>query len=336
MSSRPIAFALVAASLVACGGASSTSSTALSSAAAPRSLRDAQLAALDSLRAAVEAKDAHAAAAVYAQDAVVEPAGGKPQRGRAAIEAAMRDQLAPASTVRMGFGRVWLKGDVAIVEAAFRAAPLAGSRAHDVGETELSVLWFDATGHIAREHAYQEQATLDAQASGEADAEPIPSIPTKTEVHAADTGADDAKIVAWANGVEAAESRSDAEGLAAFDEHVTWDCALGFHGTSRADLAKALGHWRAAFPDEKWVATQVWPVEDYVIVEETFTGTQKGKFGPLEASGKAVTWRWAEVWQVKDGHIARGWSWANFNELRAQIAGPVPPPSVKAACSVEP
>jgi uncharacterized protein (TIGR02246 family) len=334
--SKPTGIGLFTLSLLACATSAQTpGATALSGA---QSARDPRLTTLDALRAAVEVKDARAVAALYADDAVVEPMGGRAQHGRAAIEAATRAEFEPAASIRLAFPRVWLKDDVAIVEAVFRATHPPASGLHDVGQSEAITFWFDHAGKITHERSYQEQEHLDDQAAGDPGADPLPEIPATTEVHVATSGADDARTIAWANDMEAQNSASDAHMIASLAEPFRWDCSLGFHSSSRPAFAKALASWRTRFPDEKYVATNVWPVGDYVVVEELFTGTHEGDIGPLKASHHPVSWHWLEIWQVKDGKIARGWSWTNFGELLPQIALEPPQSLAKArsACSVEP
>jgi predicted ester cyclase len=242
--------------------------------------------------------------------------------------------LAPAQSMQVAFPRIWLKGDVAVVEAVFRATHPASSGIHDVGEDAVFVLEFDRAGKIARELDYQENATLAAQAVGEDGAPAIPALPTTREVHIGGDSPRDASLIAWANDVEARESKSLTDALSVMDEHVAWDCALGFHGTSRDEFAKPLAHWFAAFPDMRFTATRVWPVEDYVIVDELFEGTQDGEFAGIAPTHKRVTWHWLEIWQHRDGKIVHGWSWANFEELEKQLQGPVEH-KVKHACALE-
>jgi ketosteroid isomerase-like protein/predicted ester cyclase len=325
-STMSIKTTMFVASLAACGSAPPEPTTTADK-------RDHRLDTLDKLRAAVEAKDAHAVAALYAERATLEPIGGHVVQGRAAIEVAMRAELAPAATIRVGFPRVWLKDDVAIVETAFRASHTSAA-VHDIGGTEFSVLWFDRDGLIARERSYQEQETLDEQAAGEPDASPLPVISAAMEVHAG-SSPDDAAAVAWANGVMAKSTRSDAETLAVYDEHIKWDCALGAHLSSRAELVAPLAHFRTAFPDQQYTATNVWPVEDYIIVEETLTGTHQGDLGSFVASHKPVSWHWIEIWQVQGDQIVHGWSWTNLKELEQQIGLPTKS-KLHPACSVEP
>jgi predicted ester cyclase len=310
-------------------------STPTTAAATTASMRGMQLAALDAMQRAENARDAHAAVLPYAEDAVLEMIGGRTLRGPPAIEAYLRDQMAPAAKLELGVGRVWLKGNVAIAEETFHATPAA---APDIviGANALSVYTFDAAGRIKHERYYQNQGTLEAQMRREPSAPAVPPLPTAKEVHAGDSP-DDAARVAWANGLEAAYTRSDEELLASMDDRMAWRCNLGFVGDSKAAFAKALAPYRAAFPDLAQVADRVFPVEDYVVVEETLSASQKGAFGPFPPSGRPVTWHWAEIWQVQNGKIARGWSYTNFREVLPQLTGtPATPSKEKPPCSVEP
>jgi predicted ester cyclase len=232
---------------------------------------------------------------------------------------------------------VWLKGDVAIAEWTFRAALASpAAKGREVGTTELAVLYFAPDGRVREEHDYMNEGFLQMQAEGDPDAPPLPEVPTTTEVHDGPP-ADERAAYAWANRYEDTASTDDAAAIQMLDERITWRCTLGFNAESRAPFSKVLAHWRAAFPDERSRADRVWPIEDFILVEETFTGTHKGKIGPFEGSGRPVTWHFAEVWQVKDGRIARGWSYANFKEVIPQITGaPLPAPKSEVPCTSEP
>jgi ketosteroid isomerase-like protein len=327
-----VAILTIAACASAPAPAASTPTAAITPAA---SRRETQLAALDAIEHAENARDAHAATAPYADDAVVDLVGGRTLRGHAAIEGYLKEQMVPAAKLQVAFGRVWLKGDVAIVEGTFHATPAAAPDL-TIGANTLSVLTFDRAGKVAHERHYQNQGTLDAQMDREKDAPPVPPLPATREVYAGDSP-DDTARVAWAHGVEAAYTESDDKLLAAMDDRVTWRCNLGFNGNSKAEFAAPLARYRVAFPDLTQVADRVWPVEDFVIVEETLKATQKGKFGPFAASGRPIVWRWAEIWHVKDGKIARGWSYANFREVLPQLTGEPPKASkAKPPCSIEP
>jgi ketosteroid isomerase-like protein len=328
MSRSIVPCAFVVASLSACsssplpaGNSPSQQAPIASPADATPVKADRRLATIDALKHAVEAKDTRAIAALYTADAVVVPFGGDTRHGQAEIERGEARSLAPAASVRAGAGRVWLKDDVAVVEWKFRATLAPPSKGAAVGSTELAVLWFSPEGRIREEHDYMNEGALRLQAEGDPDAPALPEIPASTEVHDG-PARDEAGALAWTQRYEDASSNDDAAALAMLDERITWSCTLGFTADSRAPFPKLLAHWRAAFPDEHTRADRAWPIEDFVIVEETFTGTHKGQLGPFAASGRPVTWHMAEVWQLRDGRIAHGWSYMNFGELGTQVTVP--------------
>jgi predicted ester cyclase len=221
---------------------------------------------------------------------------------------------------------------VAIAEWQFRAGVAAPAKGREVGTSELAVMTFAPDGRIREEHDYMNQGSLRLQAEGDPDAPALPEVPLTSEVH---EGAplDAAGALAWTARYENACSNDDAAAVSMLDEHVTWRCTLGFAADSREPFPGLLAHWRAAFPDEHYTADRVWPVEDFIIVEETMTGTHKGRIGPYEGTGRRVTWHLAEVWQIKDARITHGWSYASFGELRPQVSDAPPPSTAEVPCS---
>jgi predicted ester cyclase/ketosteroid isomerase-like protein len=258
--------------------------------------------------------DAHALAALYTSDATVEVIGGPTLHGAREVEKYVRDAIEHESQPRVGFGRVWLTANVAIAEMQLAMKAPAGAKTQALGATALSILSFAPDGRIQTEHYYLNEGTFERQASGDPHALAVPAIPTSTEVHVAGDPRE-ANLASFATDYMAANSRGDADVLALIDDKVSWTCMLGVSVQSKAELAGPLKHFRDGFPDGKWTATNAWVVEDYVIVEEKLSGTHKGKFASYEPSGRAMSWRWAEILQVKNGRIARAWSYTNFNDV---------------------
>jgi ketosteroid isomerase-like protein len=302
----------------------------------PAAQRDPRLAALDQMKTAIEARDARAFAALYADDAVIEESGGSPVRGRAQIEASAREMMAPAKALHWGIARAWLTDDVIVVESVFRAHHGIESPLYDVGDSELSIFWFDASGHIAKEHSYRDQPTIEAQAAGDPEAPEIPMLPDEPEIHISHGGTD-AATIGWVRDVETKWDTVDAD-PATHSDDLVFECVSGhFHGTSRAETVAAMKHWRTAFPRQTNRPTTIWRVGDYVILEDVFAGVQQGAVGDIKASDKNVQWHWAHVWKVANGKITRAWQWGNFDELYRQIGWPAKKATAKKvapACSI--
>jgi ketosteroid isomerase-like protein len=298
--------------------------------------RDPRLAVLDRMKTAIEARDASAFAALYADDAVLEESGGTPVRGRAQIEATARTMMAPAEAIRYRVARVWLNNDVAVVEAVFRAHHGIASPLYDIGESALSIYWFDANGRITKEHTYRDQPTLEGQAAGDPQAAEIPMLPDEPEIHITHA-ATDAATTQW---VRDFETKSDTVDLdaATFTDDVVFECVPGhFHGTNRNETAEAMKHWRVAFPKQTNRESTAWRVGDYVIFEDVFQGVHEKDLGEIKASGKSVQWHWAKIVKLQGGKVSRAWQWGNFDELYRQIGAPAKNPNVKKvvpACSI--
>ena len=322
---------LLGCSLAACQHAAPSSSIQ-TPAAAPT---DPRLAVLDRMRIAIEARDPQAFAALYADDAVIEEAGGAPIRGRAQIEAEAKAMMAPAQALHYGIARAWLTPDVAVVEGVFRAHHGIESPLYDVGESELSIYWFDASGKITKEHSYRDQPTLESQAAGDPEAPEIPMLPDEPEIHVAPRN--DAGVFAYVKEMDTKWDTVDADPATHADDLV-FECVPGhFHGTSRAEVVAAMKHWHTAFPTATNRPSTAWRVGDYVIFEDVFAGVQQGDLGPIKASDKPVQWHWAHVLKIKDGKVSRAWQFGNFGELYQQIGAPPKKPgekTVKPACSI--
>jgi steroid delta-isomerase-like uncharacterized protein len=84
--------------------------------------------------------------------------------------------------------------------------------------------------------------------------------------------------------------------------------------------------WSKALPDLKINVLGAWAFGDLVVTETESTGTFKGPFGAYKPNGKAGTTHGIDVFEMKDGKVARLTSYANGRELAAQYDLPAPPP----------
>src|SRR5262249_24088258 len=151
------------------------------------------------------------------------------------------------SSPRFGAGRVFLDGDLAILEETFVAQ--ANGRA--IGENRLRFDRFDASGKIVDEHVYQNRQTLEEQKAGDPNADALPAFPSGREVHEVSSGPGDAALGQWARDFDAAAL--DVPRLATMvEDGVHYDCALGPHFRSKAEIMPALQHFATAFPDQQY------------------------------------------------------------------------------------
>ena len=92
-------------------------------------------------------------------------------------------------------------------------------------------------------------------------------------------------------------------------------------------LVKAL---RRAFPDFKITIDRQVAEGDLVVQHVSTTGTMKGEFAGMPASGKTATWEAIHITRVKDGKIVEHWQVQDQLGMLQQL-GFIPKPEVAAA-----
>jgi predicted ester cyclase len=93
-----------------------------------------------------------------------------------------------------------------------------------------------------------------------------------------------------------------------------------------------------AFPDAAQQIDGIWGAGDYVVVETTITGTNKGPFktmGLAKATGKPVKLREVHVFQIADGKAKNHWAIVNGMAFGMQL-GLIKPPAPPAAPAKNP
>jgi steroid delta-isomerase-like uncharacterized protein len=79
-----------------------------------------------------------------------------------------------------------------------------------------------------------------------------------------------------------------------------------------------------AFPDAQLAIEACFSERDLVATRWTITGTHRGEFQGIPASGRQITMRGIEINRVRDGKIAE--HWAQFDQLGVlQQIGALPP-----------
>jgi steroid delta-isomerase-like uncharacterized protein len=97
-----------------------------------------------------------------------------------------------------------------------------------------------------------------------------------------------------------------------FEEQLAGDVSLndaprGQVVEGQANVRDWYASWATAFPDAVAGATVVAGSGDTVAIEGVFAGTNTGDFGPLPATGRAVSVPWANVLRFdSDGRIIAG------------------------------
>jgi ketosteroid isomerase-like protein len=304
-------------------------------------------AALKGIAEAFNAHDGKVIASYFTEDAVTEDYGEPVAHGRAELTKAMEDLFATFSDSKSAPTRVWVKGNVAVVETVWTATmtgDFMGMKAtkKPVGQYRLDVMTFNDDGLIKEMHEYGDDAGSMAQMSGKKGAPPVPVLPTNMpEIHIAKGTPEEDKLADWGKGMDETFSKDDAKAVTAgaADDGDYWINFTGAPATKgKKDLTKDLEGWFKAFPDQKWSTVNAWGVDGFAIVEHTMTGTQKGKLGPLPASNKEVKdWHWIDIMQpTADGKLQHGWGFANLVEVLAQTGALKAPGDKPAAAAAKP
>src|ERR1700722_10581810 len=149
--------------------------------------------ALTSAAVALNAHDAAGFAASYAENAVIRVAGLSEVWGRKAVQTNMQEWFDTFAGIRIGFRRVWMFGDVVVVEWILNGTytgDFFGQKGQNqpIGHVGLSILWFDADGHVKEEHRYGDLGTVAQQVAGKGPPPPQPIIPARPEIFAPTAG----------------------------------------------------------------------------------------------------------------------------------------------------
>lgn len=285
---------------------------------------------LDAIRAwmdALSAKDPAKMAAIYSEDARLEVAGFDEAVGRTAIAEEARGFTSAFSTPKVGVVRLFQKGDMATIEWVFTGA-LTGTYAgmkgagRDVGVRGASVFFFGPDGLVRSEHRYVDVPTILSQGGATRQRVRAPEVlPTTPEVHSAKPRPSDEQNVETARAAYTAmEQRSKTDFLALLADDVTYDdYTLSQTQRGKASAGQFFGMITRAFPDMRLVPVATAGIDEFALVEYTFTGTHKGPIAGAKATGKPVRYRGFDVWEVREGKLVRAWRYANGLELAQQV-----------------
>lgn len=305
--------------------------TALASAppAEKLSLADQQRRALETAVLALNGHDAAKFAALYAPDALIHVAGANDISGRDAIGANMKEWFETFSQVKIGFSRVWMKDDTVVVEWVINgthSGELFGVKGtqNPIGHYGLSIVTFDRDGAgVKIERRYGDLGAVATQigASKDNSARPIPPLPQTTETIVPTGAADESKNVdVMKSAFFAIEKKSDKDFVAVLTDDVEIDGFIHL-GTvqGKEEGKKFLRAITAAFPDIKIETKNAWPIGDYAVVEYQVSGTHKGALGDVKPTNRKVSFSAVDVAKIKDGKIARVWTYSSGIELMTQL-----------------
>jgi steroid delta-isomerase-like uncharacterized protein len=280
---------------------------------------------------ALNAHDADKLAALYTNDGVYIHEGHAPAVGQDAIKAGVAGLFAAFPDAKFASARTFVKNDVVVAEFGWtgtNSGELMGQKptGKQVGLMGLGIYWYTPEGKIKESHQYMDDGSLAMQLGmPKAKGRPMVGLPTNSELHVAKgTPAEDANV----SGAKTMLGLFEAKDAKAFVDGMTDDGTYEMNLSPKPMAGKKdakifFSSITKAFPDLKYTAANVWGVEDFAIDEYVMTGTQKGAFtspgGTIPATGKAVTIHGAEILQMKDGKLVKGWGYENGVEFAMQL-----------------
>ncbi len=302
------------------------------------------------LKAMFEALNQHEAkklASSFTETAVVNVMGTPAEaKGRDAIAATYQRLFDAFSSFKAAPTRLFAKGDVVVVEWAWtgtHSGDLFGVKATErpVGTMAVDVLWFTPDGAVKESHVTYDMGTVLSQVgSSKRKGRSIPTLASSWPTFATSKGgpeeAKNAEVVSQMYAAYAKKSEGDF--LASIADDLEWD-EMAMPETSKGKEAakKWFAMSNAAWAEPKRTTPNQWTVGDVVISEGIFTGRHVGKLGDIAPTKKDVTLHGVDIVQVKDGKVAKGWSYGNGAELMAELGlAPMPggrgkaPPAPKA------
>lgn len=280
--------------------------------------------------AAWGSKDIKKLGALYTPDAAFATwgmTGAKEEKGPEMLKG-LEGFWAALAEVKLKTGRVIQSNDLAISEWVVTATT---QDKKTLGVSGVSLMWFADDGRVKREHLYMDEQTTGMQMGETSLRGRAPmQAPASTEWIAASDSADEKKNVEAVKALYGALDKKDIkafEGMFA-DDAVFSDMARPEDVKGKAKIKDDFGKFSKAFPELKLETKQVIGAGKYVVVEGSWTGTMQGQLGTLKASKKSGTIHFVDVFELKDGKVAKLTTYSNGAEFAGAF---LPPPPAKPA-----
>jgi steroid delta-isomerase-like uncharacterized protein len=266
-------------------------------------------------------------ASVYADDAVIEVAGLNVVQGREAVARNMAEWFEVFAKAKLGFSRVWVKGDTMVLEWVINGThhgELFGVKGTEqpIGHYGLSVVQFSPDGKVQRESRYGELGAVMTQlgaAGVKLAPRPIPAVPSAPETFVA-RGDEDRNLEVARAALKALEGKKEAEFASVLTDDVEQDGVFHLDTSKGKEGAKRFYRsFTVAFPDAKFEISRALAVGDYAIVESTLKATHKGALGTLSPTKRPIAVHLVDVFKIKDGKVARAWTYQNSLEMQQQL-----------------
>ncbi len=276
---------------------------------------------------AMNAHDPKKLGELYTDDAEWKMAGTPATKGRANIESEVAKFFAFAPDVKLAPNFVFTKGDVTVVQYA-----ITGTNKGDMGPIKptnkpigwqaVHVAWWTPEGKIKEEHAYWDNGTMLSQMGlSPRKAPAIPTLAASAQtVASAGSEGESKNLEAMKKMYGAMEKKSADDFTSLTTDTSEWvDNTQPMPSKGKADAKKFFDNHMKAFPDAKMVVKNSWAFGDFVVTEAAMTGTNTGPLFGKPATKKAVTMDTADIVQLKDGKMVKGWSFGNSMQVAEQL-----------------
>jgi steroid delta-isomerase-like uncharacterized protein len=216
-----------------------------------------------------------------------------------------------------------------------------------IGHYGLSVVTFNQDGKVVRENRYGELGAVMTQigaAGTKAKPRPIPEVPKQPEPFGAKgTPEEDKQLEVAKKLLTSLEEKKEADFTGLLTDDMEHDGLFHLETSKGKDGAKKFfKQFTTAFPDAKFEVTKAVAIGDYVIAESTLKATHKGQLGTIAPTKRPVTLHLVDILKMKDGKIARAWTYQNSLELQHQLglfdvkAGNIPASQAQPAGAAKP
>lgn len=306
-------------------------------------LAELQAKALGAMVEAMNAHDAKKVAALYAETATWKFPGAPDTTGREKIEQAVGMMFQTFPDMKIANAVVLTKGDVTVTQFALTAThkgdmgPIKATN-KPVGWQAIAIQFWTPEGQIKDEHAYWDNGTMMSQIGlSKMKAPAIPTLAATTTAVTAKGDDAETKNVDLVKGMYGAMEKKSADAFTALMTDTSeWnDNTQPAPSKGKSDAKKFFDAHMKAFPDAKMNVKSSWGFGDFVVSEVTMTGTNTGPLFGKPATKKAVSMDSADLVQMKDGKIVKGWSFGNGMQVAEQL-GLLPKPKDAAPAKAAP